>query len=58
MKLECNCPEFYNDISESIRAFFPNEKIELTENGGDITVFEEKKGEIFTAKCVFGTFNG
>lgn len=58
MKLECNCPEFYNDISESIRAFFPNEKIELTENGGDITVFEEKNGEIFTAKCVFGTFNG
>ena len=49
MKLKTNCPEFYNDISETIRAFLEMPVIELTEEVGDITVFQEEiDGQIIT----------
>ena len=47
MKLKTNCPEFYNDISESIRAFLEVPNIELSENDYDISVMEyELNGQI------------
>lgn len=48
MKLKTNCPEFYNDISESIRAFLEVPVIELTETDDfDISVTEfEINGQI------------
>ena len=47
MKLKSNCPEFYNDISESIRAFLEVPNIELSENDYDISVMEyELNGQI------------
>lgn len=58
MKLECNCPEFYNDISESIRAFFPDKKIELVEDNGNICVFEHELNGKFCAKCTYSGFIG
>ena len=57
MKLKTNCPEFYNDISETIRAFMEMPVIELTEEVGDITIFqEENDGQIFT-KTEYNGFN-
>lgn len=38
MKLKTNVPAYYNDISESIRAFIDEKQIELTEDNADITV--------------------
>ncbi len=47
MKLKTNCPEFYNDISESIRAFLEVPSIELSETDYDISVMEtEIDGQI------------
>ena len=35
MKISLNCEEFYNDICESIRSFYPEETIVLGQ-GGDL----------------------
>lgn len=57
MKLKTNCPEFYNDISETIRAFMEMPVIELTEEVGDITIFQEEiDGQIIT-KTEYNGFN-
>ncbi|MBE7091800.1 MAG: coproporphyrinogen dehydrogenase HemZ [Clostridiales bacterium] len=50
MKLKTNCPEFYNDISESIRAFLEVPVIELTETDDfDINIIEtQEDGQIKT----------
>ena len=57
MKLKTNCPEFYNDISETIRAFMEMPMIELAEENADITVEQqEKDGQIFT-KTEYNGFN-
>ena len=57
MKLTTNVPEFYNDISESIRAFFDEETVTLEENG-DLTVMLEETGDEVVAKSAYGEFLG
>lgn len=57
MKLKTNCPEFYNDISETVRAFMEMPIIELAEENADIIVEQqEKDGQIFT-KTEYNGFN-
>ena len=57
MKLKTNCPEFYNDISETVRAFMEMPIIELAEEDADIIVEqEENNGQIFT-KTEYNGFN-
>lgn len=57
MKLKTNCPEFYNDISETVRAFMEMPIIELAEENADIIVMQqEKDGQIFT-KTEYNGFN-
>lgn len=59
MKLKTNCQEFYNDISESIRAFLEVQSIELTENDDfDISVIEEEFDGQITAITVYNGFYG
>ena len=59
MKLKTNCQEFYNDISESIRAFLEVQSIELTENDDfDISVIEEEIDGQITAITVYNGFYG
>ena len=56
MKLKTNVPEFYNDISESIRAFFDVDTIELSDDEStEATVFESVDNGVITAKA---SFNG
>ncbi len=52
MKLKTNAPAYYNDISESIRAFIDEKQIELTSDDTDITVslFEEN-GVLSATAC-------
>ena len=38
MKLKTNVKEFYNDISETVRAFFEVDTVELTDEDGELTV--------------------
>lgn len=52
MKLTTNVPEFYNDISESIRAFCEVDVIELSENG-EVTLFEKVENGILIANADF-----
>ena len=52
MKLATNVPEFYNDISESIRAFCEVDVIELSENG-EVSLFESIENNILVVKAVF-----
>ncbi|MBR2860612.1 MAG: coproporphyrinogen dehydrogenase HemZ [Clostridia bacterium] len=40
MKLKTNVKEFYNDISETVRAFFDVDTVELTDEGAELTVIE------------------
>ena len=54
MKLTTNVPEFYNDISESIRAFLEVDVIELADDGEVTLVESENDGKVI-AKA---TFNG
>ncbi len=49
MKLKTNCPEFYNDISETVRAFMEMPVIELSDENEDISVLQqENNGQIET----------
>ena len=43
MKLKTNCPEFYNDISETVRAFMEMPIIELAQENADIIVEQQEK---------------
>ena len=52
MKLTTNVPEFYNDISESIRAFYEVDLIELSEEG-EVTLFEKIENGTLIAKADF-----
>lgn len=48
MKLKTNAPEFYNEISESVRAFLQVDKIELKEEAADIEVEKQiEAGEVY-----------
>ncbi len=53
MKLKTNAPEFYNEISESIRAFIEADKIELTEDAADIEVMRQIKNGTVYAWAVY-----
>ncbi len=57
MKLTTNVPEFYNDISESIRAFYEVELIELSEDG-EVTLYESVENDILIVKASFKGFLG
>ncbi len=57
MKLTTNVPEFYNDISESIRAFIEVDVIELADDG-DVTLFETTESDKIIAKASFNGFLG
>ena len=52
MKLTTNVPEFYNDISESIRAFCEVDVIELSENG-EVSLFESIENNTLIVNAVF-----
>ncbi len=58
MKLKSNCSEFYNDISESIRAFEEVDRIEETEENADITVIKTTEENKVSAVCVYGDARG
>ncbi len=55
MKLFTNAQEFYNDISETIRAFLKIDCVELCENeeDADLSVTEEVNGQRVCAKAVY-----
>lgn len=53
MKLKTNAPEFYNEISESIRAFIEADKIELTEDAADIEVMRQIENGTVYAWAVY-----
>lgn len=57
MKLVTNVPEFYNDISESIRAFLEVDVIELADEG-EVSLFESIKDNVVVAKADFKGFLG
>lgn len=57
MKLKTNVPEFYNDISESIRAFMAVDVIELADEG-DASLFESIEDNRIIAKAEFNGFLG
>ncbi len=52
MKLKTNVPEFYNDISESIRAFLEVDVIELSDEG-EVSLFESVEDGKIIAKADF-----
>ncbi len=56
MKLKTD--NFFNDISESIRAFFPEEKIEQCENDADFTVTQHIADGMVVSSAQFGSFSG
>ena len=41
MKLKTNVKEFYNDISETVRAFLEVDTVELTDEDAELTVIEQ-----------------
>jgi len=57
MKLKTNVPEFYNDISESIRAFMAVDVIELADEG-EVSLFESIEDNRIIAKAEFNGFFG
>ena len=56
MKLKTNALEFYNEISESVRAFIEADKIELTaDEDADITVMRQiKENEVYACAVYRG----
>jgi oxygen-independent coproporphyrinogen-3 oxidase len=53
MKLKTNCPEFYNDISETVRAFMAVDSIVLSEEEYDILVEEREENGCIVAKAQY-----
>lgn len=53
MKLRTNAPEFYNEISESIRAFTEADKIELTEEPAEIEVMRHVEDGSVYVRAVY-----
>lgn len=58
MKLKSNCSEFYNDVSESIRAFTEVDRIEETDFDEDVSVTKTVDGNKVSAVCVYGSAVG
>lgn len=57
MKLATNVPEFYNDISETIRAFCEVDIIELSQNG-EVSLFQIIENDTVISKANFKGFSG
>ncbi len=58
MNLKTNCPEFYNDISETIRAFMEVDSINMTDDQWDISVLESEENGIIKAKSEYNGYLG